>query len=436
MTWDLIIVGAGAAGLMAAARAAELGCRTLLLEKNTKVGVKILMSGGTRCNITHATNQQGIADAFAAFDKKQAGFLRSSLAALPPEKVIELIEGEGVATKVEDTGKIFPVSNRAIDVRDALLRRAEKSGAELAIGAAVTDIDKDDNGFTVKTADQPFTATKLLITSGGQSYPGCGTTGDGYAWARQFGHKVVNPVPALTPITTDEQWVKDLQGITLPDAMLAIVRNDPQQEANGYSPKKYLTSRRSSVLFTHFGFSGPAALDISRTVTLSNDRSSLKLVCDFLPSTGFEDFRSQLTDDCRGAGRSNVSAIVQDLLPKRLAAAVLDGVGVPAAKKAAELSRQEIRRLARVIKAAIVPISGTQGFQKAEVTAGGVSLKEVDSRTMQSRIIDGLYFAGEVLDIDGPIGGFNFQAAFSTGWLAGQSVASSIDVTSAGNSGG
>ncbi|MEO1981495.1 MAG: NAD(P)/FAD-dependent oxidoreductase [Fuerstiella sp.] len=423
MTWDLIIVGAGAAGLMAAARAAELGCRTLLLEKSTKVGVKILMSGGTRCNITHATNQQGIADAFAAFDKKQAGFLRSALAALPPEKVIELIENEGVATKVEDTGKIFPVSNRAIDVRDALLQRSEKSGAMLAIGAAVTEIEKVATGFVVKTSLQDYASSKLLITSGGQSYPGCGTTGDGYAWARQFGHKVVNPVPALTPITTDEQWVKELTGITLPDATLSIVHDDPQAEANGYSPKQFLASRRSSVLFTHFGFSGPAALDISRTVTLSTDRKTLKLVCDFLPASGFEDFLSQLTDDCRGAGRSNVAAIVQDLLPNRLASAIMDRVGVPAAKRAAELSRKEIRGLARMIKAAIVPISGTLGFQKAEVTAGGVSLKEIDSRTMQSRIIDGLYFAGEVLDIDGPIGGYNFQAAFSTGWLAGQSVA-------------
>jgi hypothetical protein len=428
VTWDLIIVGAGAAGLMAAARAAELGCRTLLLEKNTKVGVKILMSGGTRCNITHATNQQGIADAFAAFDKKQAGFLRSALAALPPEKVIELIEAEGVATKVEDTGKIFPVSNRAIDVRDALVRRAKHSGAMLAIGAAVAQIEKRETGFIVKTADQQFTAPNLLITSGGQSYPGCGTTGDGYAWARQFGHEVVHPVPALTPITTDEKWVRDLQGITLPDAMLAIVHHDPQQEANGYSPKHFLASRRSSVLFTHFGFSGPAALDICRTVTLSTERTSLKLVCDFLPTSGFEEFLSQLTDDCRGPGRSNVSAVVQDLLPKRLAGVVLDRAGVPAVKRAAELSRQEIRRLAGMIKGTIVPISGTLGFQKAEVTAGGVSLNKVDSGTMQSTIIDGLYFAGEVLDIDGPIGGYNFQAAFSTGWLAGQSVADNADI--------
>ncbi|MCP4173920.1 MAG: aminoacetone oxidase family FAD-binding enzyme [Fuerstiella sp.] len=245
MTWDLIIVGAGAAGLMAAARAAELGCRTLLLEKSSKVGAKILMSGGTRCNITHATNAQGIADAFAAFDKKQAGFLRSSLAALPPEKVIELFEDEGIATKVEDTGKVFPVSNRAVDVRDALLRRAENSGVSLTIGAAVTEIEKQQQGFVVKTSEQRFIASRLLITSGGQSYPGCGTTGDGYWWARQFGHKVVNPLPALTPITTDEQWVRNLQGITLPDAMLSIVRSDPQQEANGYSSKHFLASRPS-----------------------------------------------------------------------------------------------------------------------------------------------------------------------------------------------
>ncbi len=425
MQYDLIIVGAGAAGLFAAARAAECGCRTLLLEKNNQAGVKILMSGGTRCNITHATDQLGIAAAFAKFDRKQADFLRSSLAALPPERVIELLEAQNVRTKVEDTGKIFPVSNKAIDVRDALLNRAIDYGAVIQVNQSVQSVRREADAFILDTVAGSFTARRLLITSGGQSYPGCGTTGDGYGWARQFGHTIVNPVPALTPVTTDEAWVRDLKGITLPDAALSIVRYDPAREVTGYSAKQFLDTRRSSLLFTHFGLSGPAALDISRVITRDRDRSQLRLVCDFLPQTGFEQFQTQLANAFRDGGRKQVGSIMPEFGPKRLAETSLACCEILPETRAAEVSKKQVRRLAAFLKACIIPISGTLGFKKAEVTAGGVSLDEVDSRTMQSKLIDGLYFAGEVLDIDGPIGGFNFQAAFSTGWLAGQSAASS-----------
>ena len=424
MEYDLIIVGGGAAGLMAAARASELGSRTILLEKNKQAGVKILMSGGTRCNITHATDQAGIAAAFAKFDKKQASFLRSSLAALPPEHVIDLIEAEGVETKVEDTGKIFPVSNKAIDVRDALLNMATSRGARIQYEFAVTNIVKDSDAFVVSSegpsAVESVRGRRLLITTGGQSYPGCGTTGDGYTWARQFGHKIVNPVPALTPVTTSENWVHNLKGITVTDAALSIVRNDPARSAGDYSVKQFLNTRRSSLLFTHFGFSGPAALDISRTITRATDRDQLSFVCDFFPETGFDTFHAELTSLMKANSGKQLDSILPQLTQRRLAEAVIAEAGIPPKTKAAELSRKQIRQLAIQLKACLVPVSGTLGFKKAEVTAGGVHLSEVDSKTMQSKLVHGLYFAGEVLDIDGPIGGFNFQAAFSTGWLAGQ----------------
>ncbi len=423
MQFDLIIVGGGAAGLLAAARSAECGCRTLLLEKNDQVGVKILMSGGTRCNITHATDHRGIAEAFATFDRKQAGFLRSALAALPPERVIELIEAEGVATKVEDTGKIFPVSNRAVDVRDALLRRVTTAGVTLRLSCPVTRLAESDDGFTVSTPDGSFMATRVLITSGGQSYPGAGTTGDGYAWARHFGHTIVNPVPALTPITTDEEWVRQLKGITLPDVALSLVVQDVTRDQTGYGVKQFLMTRRSSLLLTHFGFSGPAALDISRVITRRTEPAALNVVCDFVPDIAQEGLLEQLTTSCRRNGRKMIVPLLQEFVPRRLAEAiVLRTVGaldVPAA----EVSKNQIRKLVIMLKACVIPVSGTLGFRKAEVTTGGVNLKEIDSRTMQSKLVNGLYFAGEVLDIDGPIGGFNFQAAFSTGWLAGESAA-------------
>ncbi len=426
MQFDLIIVGGGAAGLIAAARAAECGCRTLLLEKNDQAGVKILMSGGTRCNITHATDHRGIAQAFAAFDRKQAGFLRSALAALPPERVVELIEAEGVATKVEDTGKIFPVSNRAVDIRDALLRRATAAGSTLRINSPVTSIAKTDDGFSVATPSEQFSTRRLLITSGGRSYPGSGTTGDGYAWARQFGHTVVHPVPALTPVTTNEDWVRELKGITLPDVAVSLVVQDPEREQHGYGAKQFLTTRRSSLLLAHFGFSGPAALDISRVITRRADSAALNVVCDFVPETSFDDLLAQLTASCRNNGRKQIAPLLHEVVPRRLAETlVLRAIG-PVNVPAAEVSKGQLRKLVTLLKACVIPSSGTLGFRKAEVTAGGVHLKEVDSKTMQSKLMSGLYFAGEVLDVDGPIGGFNFQAAFSTGWLAGESAAKSV----------
>ena len=422
MQFDLIIVGAGAAGLLAAIRAAECGSRTLLLEKNDQAGVKILMSGGTRCNITHATDHRGIADAFAGFDRRQAQFLRSALATLRPEQLVEMIESAGVATKVEDTGKVFPVSNRAIDVRDALMRQVAAAGVVVHMQTPVNNICREASEFVVDSDQQSFRGRKLLITTGGCSYPGSGTTGDGYAWSRELGHTIVDPVPALTPITTNEEWVRELKGITLPNASLAIVRYDEQRESSGYSQKQFLDTRQDALLFTHFGFSGPAALDISRVITHRFPGESLRLVCDFVPGQNLETFAADVTSSIRQSSSRQVTTLMQEFVPRRLAEAIVIAAELRLDMPTAELSKEQIRRLVRGLKANVIPVSGTMGFRKAEVTAGGVSLREVDSRTMQSKLVDGLYFAGEVLDIDGPIGGFNFQAAFSTGWLAGQSA--------------
>src|SRR5262245_9470072 len=220
--FDVLIAGAGAAGLMAAICAAERGRRTLLLEKNRKPGVKILMSGGTRCNITHATDNRGIVAAYGPPGK----FLHSPLAAFSVQDTLAFFEAEGVATKVEETGKIFPVSNRAVDVLNALLRRLERSGATLALAEPLRDVHRVEGGFSIVTPARALFAPKVIITTGGQSYPGSGTTGDGYAIAAKFGHTIVPPRPALVPITVDAPWTAELRGITLPDTRVKVLEDN------------------------------------------------------------------------------------------------------------------------------------------------------------------------------------------------------------------
>ena len=266
--WDVIVVGAGAAGLLAAVRAAELGRRVLLLEKNRRPGVKILMSGGTRCNLTHATDERGIVAAYGPPGR----FLHSALAALGVQDVIDLFEAEGVAVKVEETGKVFPVSNKAADVLDALLRRLRRSGATLALEEPLRDLAVRPPGFALTTPHRVVSAGRVILTVGGQSYPGSGTTGDGYVVAARLGHTIVAPRPALVPITVDAPWVAGLRGVTLPDVGVRVMDG-----------RAVLQAGRGSLLFAHFGLSGPVILDVSRVVSGHAAPRSLALELDLLP---------------------------------------------------------------------------------------------------------------------------------------------------------
>ncbi len=426
-TWDLIVIGAGPAGLLGATRAAELGLRVLLIEKNRKPGVKILMSGGTRCNLTQATDARGIVEAFGP----QGPFLHSALARFSPADLVELIEAEGVPTKREPTGKIFPASDRALDVQQALLRRLHRSGATLQLGVAVQEIvfEEQHRAFLVATESGPVSAQRVLVTTGGLSYPGCGTTGDGYHWAERLGHTVTPRAPSLVPLRSDQAWVQALSGLTLPDAAITL-EVDGDERGSGARPRRSVgrdrASDRGGLLFTHFGFSGPAPLNVSRTLTLAPPAAQGRLICDFAPTydrTALDgDFLKRIASD----GRRGAGCLVDDLLPSRLGDAVLAQAGLVRHLKLAEIGRVRLRALVEAIKASPVPLSGALGYEKAEVTAGGVALAEVNSRTMESRCRAGLYFAGEILDLDGPIGGFNFQAAFSTAWLAAEAMAAGV----------
>jgi predicted Rossmann fold flavoprotein len=440
--YDVAVLGAGAAGLMAAARAAECGARVILLEKNRRAGVKILISGGTRCNITNARGLRRL-DAVTgpidpAYDAAQGrgaraiqrafgpdgAFLGPSLRRLDVDATIRLFEEAGVATKIERNGKVFPASDRAVDVLEALSRRLDRSGASLRCLSPAAGVEpigggrEGSPGFAVRLPDATITARRVIVTIGGRSYPGCGTTGDGYEIARRLGHAIVEPRPALVPMRVEPDWVGDLRGVTLPDAVASIHDAD----------RGLLQERREAVLFAHFGLTGPAILDVSRAVARSDDPRRLTLRLDLLPAVSREELDRTIQASSR-QGRRALISLLPESLPRRLAECVTLVAGIPRDRMGPDLSRDERHRLVAVLKGLALPIRGTLGFEKAEVTSGGVALDQVDPGTLESRLVPGLHFAGEILDLDGLIGGYNFQAAWSTGWLAGETAAMSAKST-------
>jgi predicted Rossmann fold flavoprotein len=430
---DVAVLGAGAAGLCAGIRAAECGARVVVLEKNRRAGVKILMSGGTRCNITNARGLRRIESVSGPVDPAfnpsscrgfraiqeafgtGGAFLGPALRHFDVDRSVRLFEAEGVATKVEANGKIFPVSDRAVDVLDALLGRLDRSGAAFRGRSPVRSIVRREYGragFVLGLPEGSLTARRVILAVGGRSYPGCGTSGDGYAMARALAHTIVEARPALVPIRVEPEWVASLRGLSLTDVIASV--HGPTGQP--------LQQRREAILFAHFGLSGPAILDVSRAVARHEGPGPLELRIDFRPTLSREQADQELQAAAR-RGRPAVTSILSAELPHRLAECLVEAAGLPRSRMGPDLSRPERARLVAALKELGLPIVGTLGFEKAEVTSGGVALGEVEPRTLESRIVPGFYFAGEVLDLDGLIGGYNFQAAWSTGWLAGETAA-------------
>ncbi len=416
--WDAIIIGGGAAGLWGGGTAALRGRKVLVLEKNNKAGVKILMSGGTRCNITHHCDSRKIAEAFG----RQGKVLLSVLSKLSPQDVVREMESLGVATKVEETGKVFPSSDKAIDVRDAIVRRLLSAGGALWTGTAVTDVHPLPGGGFLILAEREgrsveLRSEKVLITTGGLSFSGCGTTGDGYPWAERFGHTVTPLRPALTPLLSNVPWVQELSGLTLDDVLVTAQRF----ELGGKKQSQERNASRGGFLWTHFGCSGPTAMNVSRCFSDACPEEPCSLQLDLLPNLTRVEMEEWLMTSLQSSNRS-VSNVLSQRIPKRLAQSLMQQIGAPEEVHGAEFSKKHRMQLLEKLKGLTFPIHGTRGYPKAEVTAGGVTLGEVNFQDMQSRKTPGLYFAGEILDLDGPIGGYNFQAAWSTGHAAGLAI--------------
>ncbi len=420
-SFDVVVAGAGPAGLAAAIGAAKLGRRTVLLEKATRPGVKILVSGGNRCNLTHDCDAAEIA---RAFGRKGARFLGAALRELGPRELRAWIESLGVPTRVEPGGKVFPVSNRAVDVRDALERELERAGVDFRGRAAVRALEDDraHARFVVKTEGGNFAAPRLVVALGGRSYPKVGTTGDGYALLRKLGHVVGGTGPALVPLIVEAPWVRELSGLTLEDVEIEF--GVLELDDAGEKRLLRLDRRRGGFLFTHFGLSGPAPMNLGGVVSNYASLHPSFLTIDFLPGRSRREVDAALRTAIERAGERPARAFVAELVPRRLAEALLREAGAPSDLPLARLSKALRARLLDALFATTLPVKETRGFDFAEVTRGGLDLAEIDPDTMESRRVPGLFVCGELLDLDGPIGGYNFTSAFATGALAGKCAAS------------
>jgi predicted Rossmann fold flavoprotein len=410
---DIAIVGAGAAGLFAAAwagRAARSRGQTpsiVAVDGAPKLGAKILVAGGGRCNVTHWK----VADTDFAGSTPPA--IRKVLARFTVEDTVAFFEAAGVELKREDTGKLFPVTDSARTVLDALVREATRSGVTLEHPARVASIVREAAGFLVTTSAGPIRAGRVILCTGGRSLPKSGSDGSGHALATALGHSLTSPiVPALVPLVLPPgHWITELSGLTLPTELVLSA-------ASG----KRIKACAGSTLCTHFGLSGPAVLDVSRHWLVARDRADsageppVRLSINWLPGTPAGAVDDMLLES-RGRGTLSV---LRDHLPDRLARRLCELAGAPTT---GDLPREPRKRLVGLLTGTPLEITGDRGFTIAETTAGGVPLSEVRLDTMESRICPGLHFAGEVLDVDGRIGGFNFQWAWASGFLAGTAAA-------------
>lgn len=399
----MIVIGAGAAGILAALGAAEKGSKVLLLEKTPRIGTKILMSGGGKCNISHAGPLEEV---LRAFRPHEARFIRPACYRLTNEQLVELFTSRGLEVYTRPDGRIFPTHGSAKDVVAILKSYLDDAKITVLTETPVTQIDP---GFTVVTPRGPFSAPALVVTVGGSSYPKSGTTGDGWPWAAQFGHSVAQIRAALAPMTLTPA-PSELAGVALRDCVL-----------HGRQGGKRVVEWRGDLLFTHHGVSGPTSLGVSRVVAEKQDSGPVTLTVDTCPDQSNEALTAQLL---AWSPKKLVRGFVEEILPAAAALALFESLGLDPQLINQYLGKKERNRLVETLKAWPIGTVREVVLDKGEVVAGGVSLDEVDPQTLESRLCKGLYWAGEVLDIAGPVGGYNLQAAFATGWVAGQSAAS------------
>lgn len=405
---NVLVIGGGAAGLLAGIATAQSGAQTVILEKMRRPGKKILITGKGRCNITNNCDLQEIIKNIPGNGR----FLNSALRRFTNQDIVQLLEDNGLPTKVERGGRVFPVSDKAADVVDTLVKIYKNYGGRLLTDCKVKSITAEFGKITgAVTADgQKFAADAVILAAGGSSYPGTGSDGSGVKLAKALGHTIVPLAPSLVPLESDSPYIAGLQGLSL--------RNI---EGTVYADGKKIGSEFGEMLFTHFGVSGPIILSLSKCVAEAFARGAqdVELAIDLKPALDKDKLDARLQRDFTQYSRKQMPNGMKDLLPQRLIAPVLDQALIDEEKFVNQLSRAERRRLVDVLKAFTVPITGTRPIAEAIVTAGGVSLKEIDPKTMESKLIKGLFFAGEVMDIDGYTGGYNLQAAFSTGYAAG-----------------
>ena len=407
----VVVIGGGAAGLMAAVIAGREGAKVTLLEKMNYVGKKMGITGKGRCNITNACDM-------SEFIKNTPGngkFLYGAYERFTNEDLLQLLHDAGLETKVERGGRVFPASDSALDVRNTFMKLMKHYGVDVHLEEPVKKLLIDDGVVTgVVTDKETYHADAVVIATGGKSYPATGSTGDGYILAAQVGHKITDIRPSLVPIVTEESWVKDLMGISLRNVELSVVaKNKVQAKMFG------------EMMFTHFGITGPIVLSLSHTVgklMRKKNIGTIGLDINLKPALSPETLDKRLQKDFDLYSKKQLINGMKDLLPSRLIPLIIELAGIDPQKPINQISKEERQQIGYMLQHMPLTVKGLRPVEEAIVTAGGISLKEFNPKTMESKLVKGLYGAGEVLDIDAFTGGYNLQAAFSTGYVAAMHI--------------
>lgn len=405
----VVVVGGGAAGMMAAYQASENGHKVILVDKNEKLGKKIYITGKGRCNLTNAGELEEIFNNIMTNRK----FLYSALYSFTNDDVINFFENNGMKTKIERGNRVFPVSDHSSDVISTIVKALRKNQVDIRLFTPVKDliITNDKACGVLLENDEKIMCDSVIIATGGLSYPSTGSTGDGYRFAKDSGHSINKCEPSLVPMNIKEEWVKELQGLSLRNVNIRII--------NG---KKKLYNELGEMLFTHFGVSGPLILSASAMINRKYFDKNLKIIIDLKPALDLEQLNKRILRDFEEELNKQFKNSLNKLLPSKLVPVVINLSGIAPDKQVNTITKEERQKLAYLLKNLEISFNGFRGWNEAIITKGGISVKDINPSTMESKIVSNLYFCGEVLDLDALTGGYNLQIAWSTGYLAGDSV--------------
>jgi len=410
METKVCIIGAGPAGLMSAIFAAKAGAQTVVIEKNSAAGRKLILTGGGRCNLTHTGSIEDFVHAYG----KMGRFLRHSLYEFSPDATRAFFDEIGIATVADDQSCVFPISERAGDVRDALLNKCRELGVTFIYSRGVEGIEKRGNEFAVSTGKDVLAAQKVIIATGGKSYPATGSTGDGYKLAKSLGHTIIEQRAALVPLEADEQWCYELAGTSLDYVKISTVVEGKKVCVTG------------PLVFTQDGIGGPAVLDLSWYLAdFLPAEKPIAITIDIIPTMNESQLDEYLLGQLSQYSKKIIVNVLFDLVPKKIAGCLCRLAGV-AETTGNQLKKEQRKKIIQLLKKLPMSIKAARPIDEATITRGGVATNEIDPKTMQSKICPGLYFAGEVIDADGPCGGYNLQICWSTAALAGRKASEDL----------